>query len=131
MRKLFCLLALAVTHMAFAQAATPCDSVTGSGLCLSWQAPAPVPGVTVASYSVYQIPLVGGSCASFTPSSSNKITSGVTTLFYLQTTYANTAVCSEVTAVSTAGVEGPASSVNTFPVQIPGSPQSLQTVKKP
>jgi hypothetical protein len=130
MKQLLCILALLFSASAFAQAATPCDSVTGSGLCLSWQPPPAVPGVTVTSYNVYQVPLVSGACAAFTPSATNRLAAGVTTLFWLQTSYANTAVCNEVTAVSAAGVEGPPSAVNTFPLPTPGAPQGLQAIKK-
>ncbi len=109
---------------------TPCDSIgTAPGVCWSWVVPPD--GAPVATYSLYQIPLSGTACTQFTPSSANRVASSVTNTLYIQPMVTKS-VCSEVTAVTSAGVEGPASDVATFLVSTtPGKPQALQTVAKP
>ena len=109
---------------------TPCDSIgTAPGLCWSWTAPTST--TPAATYSLYQIPLTGTTCAQFTPSSSNRVASAVTHIAYIQSITLTQSLCSEVTAVSAAGVEGPASVVATFLMpQAPGAPTGLQTVAK-
>ncbi len=110
---------------------TPCDSIgTASGVCWSWIAP--TSATPAATYSLYQIPMSGSSCAQFTPSPSSMVASAITNTKYIQQAVPTQSVCSEVTAVSAAGVEGAASVVATFLVQAPpGAPTGLQTVGKP
>ncbi len=109
---------------------TPCDSIgTAAGVCWSWGVPPD--GAPVATYSLYQIPLSGTTCTQFTPSSTNRVASSITNTLYIQPMVTKS-MCSVVTAISAAGVEGPASDVATFLVPtIPGKPQALQTVAKP
>ena len=128
MKKLLLILALCATAHGQTKT-TPCDSIgTAPGLCWSWGAPAT--GAPVATYSLYQIPLSGSTCTQFTPSAANRVASSIVNTAYIGT-MPTQSVCSEVTAVSSAGVEGVASDVATFLVpQIPGKPQALQTVAK-
>ncbi len=130
MKKLLFILVLAAVPAAAQTRTTPCDSIgTAPGLCWSWVAPTST--TPAATYSLYQIPLTGTTCAQFTPTAANRIASAVTHIAYIQSITLTQSLCSEVTAVSAAGVEGPASVVATFLMpQAPGPPTGLQTVAK-
>ncbi len=129
MKKLLLILALCATAHGQVKT-TPCDSIgTAPGVCWSWGAPAS--GAPAATYSLYQIPLTGTTCIQFTPSTTNMVASSITNTLYIQPMVTKS-MCSIVTAISAAGVEGPASDVATFLVpQVPGKPQALQTISKP
>ena len=130
MKKILALAILALAPLAHATCATS----TTAGLCSQWTAPAvTTTTVAAATYNLYQIPMSGTSCTAFAISTANLAANGITTTQYTQTTVPNGTICTEVAAVSSAGVIGPASPVVQFPLPAtaPGAPTGLNQVLVP
>lgn len=124
MRKVFQLLVgFTLLSAALATAQSPCGASTPGSphVCLTWTAPVPVSGVTVASYNIYRATVTKGENYA-TPLN----TSPITTLFFADTTDAvGTTYYYTVTAVSTGGVQSTPSSEASALVPVPpGQPQS-------